>query len=386
MQIISPIMALLLTSGQQQNESRRFEFLATTRYSRCFSDEDNSLVETEAVTLTRRNILKQIGKVSVAGFALPSNAAVTDESDTYADNFWSADANRSSPSSTLTIPSSGSSKTPTDEIEIEVPKSLLQQGGLGIELSQVEFRTNIRVFIKTVTPGSTADKLGIKKDWIVVGINGESAERTNAEGVAIMVSRAVRSQSSDSSGSIKLRFRDPAVFRSQVSNLKEGERATTQVAPAGDTSQRNADGSLKPGMTVREQEDQRLSVTQLVKPKLCNRGAEVDDLLEISYVGRVVETGQIFDGSAVAIDGSGIPGRGNDVSIFFVLGKQSFGQFPPGWDVGLYGMCVGERRRLIIPPALAYGSQGLPRRGIPPNAFLQYDVSLVSINGLSTPQ
>lgn len=379
-------MALLLTSGQQQNESRRFEFLATTRYSRCFSDEDNSPVETEAVTLTRRNILKQIGKVSVAGFALPSNAAVTDESDTYADNFWSADANRSSPSSTLTIPSSGSSKTPTDEIEIEVPKSLLQQGGLGIELSQVEFRTNIRVFIKTVTPGSTADKLGIKKDWIVVGINGESAERTNAEGVAIMVSRAVRSQSSDSSGSIKLRFRDPAVFRSQVSNLKEGERATTQVAPAGDTSQRNADGSLKPGMTVREQEDQRLSVTQLVKPKLCNRGAEVDDLLEISYVGRVVETGQIFDGSAVAIDGSGIPGRGNDVSIFFVLGKQSFGQFPPGWDVGLYGMCVGERRRLIIPPALAYGSQGLPRRGIPPNAFLQYDVSLVSINGLSTPQ
>ena len=379
-------MALLLTSGQQQNESRRFEFLATTRYSRCFSDEDNSPVETEAVTLTRRNILKQIGKVSVAGFALPSNAAVTDESDTYADNFWSADANRSSPSSTLTIPSSGSNKTPTDEIEIEVPKSLLQQGGLGIELSQVEFRTNIRVFIKTVTPGSTADKLGIKKDWIVVGINGESAERTNAEGVAIMVSRAVRSQSSDSSGSIKLRFRDPAVFRSQVSNLKEGERATTQVAPAGDTSQRNADGSLKPGMTVREQEDQRLSVTQLVKPKLCNRGAEVDDLLEISYVGRVVETGQIFDGSAVAIDGSGIPGRGNDVSIFFVLGKQSFGQFPPGWDVGLYGMCVGERRRLIIPPALAYGSQGLPRRGIPPNAFLQYDVSLVSINGLSTPQ
>jgi hypothetical protein len=27
--------------------------------------------------------------------------------------------------------------------------------------------------------------------------------------------------------------------------------------------------------------------------------------------------------------------RGNDVSTFFVLGKQPFGQFPPGWDVGL---------------------------------------------------
>jgi len=49
-------------------------------------------------------------------------------------------------------------------------------------------------------------------------------------------------------------------------------------------------------------------------------------------------------------------------------------------------MCVGERRRLIVPPVLAYGSQGLPRRGIPPDATLQYDITLVSINGLSTPQ
>ncbi len=28
--------------------------------------------------------------------------------------------------------------------------------------------------------------------------------------------------------------------------------------------------------------------------------------------------------------GSGIPGRAGDVSLFFVLGKQPFGQFPPG--------------------------------------------------------
>lgn len=67
-------------------------------------------------------------------------------------------------------------------------------------------------------------------------------------------------------------------------------------------------------------------------------------------------------------------------------GKQPFGQFPPGWDAGLEGICVGERRRLIVPPVLAYGSAGLPRRGIPPNSTLQYDVTLVSINGLATPQ
>jgi FK506-binding protein 2 len=119
---------------------------------------------------------------------------------------------------------------------------------------------------------------------------------------------------------------------------------------------------------------------------MCNRGAQTDDLLEISYIGRVLETGAIFDGSAVKINGEGIPGRGDDVVVYFVLGKQPFGQFPPGWDVGLEGICVGERRRLVVPPALAYGPLGLPRRGIPPNAALQYDVTLVSMNGLAMPQ
>jgi FK506-binding protein 2 len=45
------------------------------------------------------------------------------------------------------------------------------------------------------------------------------------------------------------------------------------------------------------------------------------------------------------------------------------------------GLCVGERRRLEVPAALAYGRQGLPRRRIPPNADLVYDVKLVSSNG-----
>ena len=109
-------------------------------------------------------------------------------------------------------------------------------------------------------------------------------------------------------------------------------------------------------------------------------------MLEISYLGTVVETGVVFDGSAIRINGEAIPGRGNDVSLFFVLNKQPFGQFPPGWDVGLNGMCVGERRRVIIPPVLAYGSVGVPRRGIPPDSTLQYDITLVSINGLAMPQ
>lgn len=334
----------------------------------------------------RRNMLASMlaGYTTAIVSPQPATAIITDETDNFADNYWSSS----------NIPASSTpSSSPSDEVLVKVFKKDLQsKNGMGLELGEVEFRTNRRVFVKSVTPGSIAERLGIQKDWVIVAVNGETAERTNVEGVAVMIYRASRSTSdaSDLSDVIELRFRNPVIFRNQLKDLSSSSPdtvVTTQVAPAGDTTQRNqADGSVKSGRDITEQEDQRISVTQLIPPKMCKRGATEDDLMEISYVGRVLETGAIFDGSAVKINGEGIAGRGNDISIFFVLGKQPFGQFPPGWDVGMTGMCVGERRRLLVPPVLAYGAKGLPRRGIPPDATLQYDVTLVSLNGLAIPQ
>ena len=281
---------------------------------------------------------------------------------------------------------------PSDEITLTLTKADLQsmQGGFGLELGEIEFRTNFRVVVKSVEDNSLASKAGIQPGWIVVSVDGNDGERTNAAGVAVYFSKAVKAVLNQPDGSDKaqmtLTFRDPSVFRSELKNLGQSNSVSTKVAPAGDTTQRYADGSLRPGASVTEQQDQVVTVSQLIPPKMCNRRATTDDLVEISYIGRVVESGAIFDGSAVKINGQDVPGRGNNVSVYFVVGKQPFGQFPPGWDVGIEGMCVGERRRLIIPPVLAYGATGVPRRGIPPNATLQYDVTLVSLNGLATPQ
>ena len=58
----------------------------------------------------------------------------------------------------------------------------------------------------------------------------------------------------------------------------------------------------------------------------------------------------------------------------FVLGA---GQVITGWDQGLVGIRVGAKRRLIIPPSMAYGASGAG--SIPGNATLLFEVVLVSI-------
>jgi len=87
------------------------------------------------------------------------------------------------------------------------------------------------------------------------------------------------------------------------------------------------------------------------------------DTITVHYTGRL-KGGKVFDTS-----------RNNaEPSKYSMRGKTLI----EGWRLGLIGMKVGGKRRLTIPPELAYGQQGKLGR-FPPNSTVVFDIELFAV-------
>ncbi|MCJ1336942.1 Peptidyl-prolyl cis-trans isomerase fpr2 [Bachmanniomyces sp. S44760] len=98
----------------------------------------------------------------------------------------------------------------------------------------------------------------------------------------------------------------------------------------------------------------------------CTRPSQPGDTINVHYRGTLASTGAEFDASY---------NRGQPLS--FVVGK---GQVIRGWDEGLLGMCVGDKRTLTIPPEFGYGEKGVGP--IPGGSTLVFETELVGIEGV----
>ncbi|MDD5606720.1 MAG: FKBP-type peptidyl-prolyl cis-trans isomerase [Candidatus Pacebacteria bacterium] len=91
--------------------------------------------------------------------------------------------------------------------------------------------------------------------------------------------------------------------------------------------------------------------------------AEKGNTLIVHYTGSL-ENGEKFDSSFE-----------RNQPLSFVLGT---GEVIQGWEQGILGMKIGEKRKLTIAPELAYGDFGI-ENVIPPSATLIFEVELLEI-------
>lgn len=149
---------------------------------------------------------------------------------------------------------------------------------------------------------------------------------------------------------------------------KEGE---TSVTVKADKTLTNEKGS---SMEKEEKEEIKssqvrtfpngLAIEEVSMGKPNGKRASPGTKISVFYIGKLKKNGKIFDSNI---------GR---APFKFRLG---IGQVIMGWDVGVNGMRIGDKRRLTIPPAMGYGAKGCGP-AIPPNSWLVFDVELADVN------
>ncbi|KAM4730863.1 peptidyl-prolyl cis-trans isomerase FKBP7 [Anableps anableps] len=112
--------------------------------------------------------------------------------------------------------------------------------------------------------------------------------------------------------------------------------------------------------------EEQVRIEVLFKPEECSRKSKKGDLINAHYDGFLAKDGSQFYCSRS--DKEGHP-------QWFVLGV---GQVIKGLDIGMMDMCAGEKRKVTVPSALAFGHTG--KGPVPPNAAVVFEVEVLSVS------
>ncbi|MDP2741410.1 MAG: FKBP-type peptidyl-prolyl cis-trans isomerase [bacterium] len=164
------------------------------------------------------------------------------------------------------------------------------------------------------------------------------------------------------------------LFQNQKTTLPEEKQNSpkdTSVESQSDSLE-SSEETLSTGSEQETQQEQKINPVsyeiQGMKIDILKEGtgeaSKKGDVVFVHYVG-TLKNGQKFDSS---ID--------RDQPFSFTLGENMVIQ---GWELGVLGMKVGEKRKLTIPPELGYGNQGAGGV-IPPVSTLIFEIELIGIN------
>jgi FK506-binding nuclear protein len=149
----------------------------------------------------------------------------------------------------------------------------------------------------------------------------------------------------------------PAVKAQEKETPKSEKKRTQEEETAAAPAQKKAKAEF-PTQTIKG----GIKVTDLTPADASAQRAKAGQQVQMRYIGRLTN-GTVFDSNT-----KGAP-------FSFKLGK---GEVITGWDLGIVGMAVGQRRKLVIPPKMGYGARGAAP-DIPPNATLEFEVKLLAI-------
>lgn len=235
--------------------------------------------------------------------------------------------------------------------------------------------------------GVTASALLLCVLLVAGGCGGDSS--TEQGGAAVGQETTVRgtdgeSSGEDASGSPDSSAPDGSKPSGKASGGKspgkasggESSGAETEKAQGGEGERGDGTGQSRGGeenRVVVVRGEPRLEAPEGTPPKRLvvvdiarGRGAVArrGDKITIRYLGIVYETGEQFDSTWE-----------RNQTFTYKLGS---GLTVPGFERGVEGMRVGGRRKLIVPPRLAYGARGLPPK-VPPNSTLVFVVDLIEV-------
>ena len=269
----------------------------------------------------------------------------------------------------------------SDEVQLQLTGDYL---GLGLSLEVYKDTSNVVVSsVKADAP--TECKNIVKPGFILVSVAGQPVERMPLAELAVIVKQSPRPT--------MLVFRNPTAF---VKSLQDAFAGTASETAIGENEVLRVERVAENGGAM--------------TAAACIRPATVGDVCEVSYTVKVGDT--VVDG-VLEVAPPGAPP--SDDSFYFVLGSAGSSAttsgsstslssnngnaaegkckglaLPPSWDkYSMTGMCVGEKRRIVMPPSLAFGSVGLSKNKskskveVPPNTPLVIEVRLLSLNGVA---